>query len=66
MKVDALTDELLDDMLALEGVRKSKRSPKILTGDYVKQLNHGISLRIQERQLCHAASAELAAKARFR
>lgn len=39
---------------------------KVLSSAYVRKLNLGISYRIQQRELSHANSADLAAKARFR
>ena len=43
-----------------------KRVPKILTDDYVRELNRGIAYRIRQHEAAHAGSEELAAKARFR
>lgn len=45
---------------------ESAEITRVLTSDYVRELNRGISYRIQQRELSHANSAELAAKARFR
>lgn len=39
---------------------------RVLTNSYVRELNQGISYRIQQRELSHAGSADLVAKARFR
>ena len=39
---------------------------KVLTSTYVRELNRRISHRIQLREISHADSANLAAKARFR
>lgn len=38
----------------------------ILTSDYVRDVNLGISHRIQQRELSHAESLDMAAKACFR
>lgn len=44
----------------------SKKTAKILTHAYVRQLNQGISYRIQQREMSHAEGMDVAAKARFR
>lgn len=52
---------------AMRKQRNSGKKPaKILTNAYVRQLNQGISYRIQQREMSHAESMEVAAKARFR
>lgn len=38
----------------------------ILTSDYVREVNRGISHRIQQRELSHAENLDMAAKACFR
>ncbi len=47
-------------------IPESAKGTRVLTGAYVRELNRGISYRIQQRELSHANSADLAAKARFR
>lgn len=44
----------------------SRKKKKVLTSAYVRELNQGISYRIQQREHSHADSVDLAAKARFR
>lgn len=50
----------------LSVISKSEKTTRVLTIAYVRELNQGISYRIQQRELSHANSADLAAKARFR
>lgn len=47
-------------------IPETAKVARVLTSTYVRELNQGISYRIQQRELSHANSADLAAKARFR
>lgn len=47
-------------------VSKPVNTTKVLSSTYVRELNRGISYRIQQRELSRATSVDLAAKARFR
>jgi len=52
---------------AMRKRRNSNEQPaQILTNAYVRQLNRGISYRIQQREVAHAESIDVVAKARFR
>lgn len=52
--------------LAPSSGHETAKATKVLTCAYVREFNRGISHRIQQRELSHAGSADLAAKARFR
>lgn len=45
---------------------EATKVPKILTKSYVREINRGISYRIQRSELSHADSTDLAARAHFR
>lgn len=71
MKVKILTDELLAEMIGLPNKQRSDTHggvdrSQVLTSEYVSQFNRGVAYRIQQREASHIASADLAAKARFR
>jgi len=72
MNVKELTNELLDEMLESMGMSKETDmnstvdGHRVLTSVYVSQFNRGVSYRVQQRETSHAASVDLAAKARFR
>ncbi len=72
MKIKQLTNELLGEMLDSMGMPKKTdmdntvAGQRVLTSAYVSQFNRGVSYRVQQREASHAASVDLAAKARFR